>query len=440
MPTTSKKKRTQPRKGRRTAIVAGLRSPFVKSSTVFSKHTSLDLASRVVGELLARTNLSPSEIDQVVYGQVVPNVAAPNIAREVVLATGMPHAVDAYSVSRACATSTQAIVNGALAIENGAADVVIAGGVESLSKPPITFSDGFVQVLMKANSARDTISKAKAFADLKLKDLAPVPPAIAEFSTGETMGQSAEKMAKLNGCTREEQDEIALLSHQRAAKAWENGVYEQEVMAVETGRQGDEPIAKDTMVRADTSAEKLGKLRPVFDRKFGSVTAGNSSPLTDGASAVVLMSEAKAEALGLEPLAFVKSWGFAAIDPAWQLLLGPAFASPKALDAAGMELNDCDLIDMHEAFAAQIVSNVKMLESDTFAREYLGRSKAVGSIDMDKFNVHGGSISLGHPFAATGARQALTMANELKRRGGGTALVTQCAAGGLGAALVLERD
>ena len=228
-------KRTQPRKGRRTAIVAGLRSPFVKSSTVFSKHTSLDLASRVVGELLARTNLSPSEIDQVVYGQVVPNVAAPNIAREVVLATGMPHAVDAYSVSRACATSTQAIVNGALAIENGAADVVIAGGVESLSKPPITFSDGFVQVLMKANSARDTISKAKAFADLKLKDLAPVPPAIAEFSTGETMGQSAEKMAKLNGCTRAEQDEIALLSHQRAAKAWENGVYEQEVMAVETG-------------------------------------------------------------------------------------------------------------------------------------------------------------------------------------------------------------
>ena len=195
MPTTSKKKRTQPRKGRRTAIVAGLRSPFVKSSTVFSKHTSLDPRAACWRASRAHQPKPPVKLTSCLYGQVASNVAAPNIAREV-LATGMPHAVDAYSVSRACVTSTQAIVNGALAIENGAADVVIAGGVESLSKPPITLSDGFVQVLMKANSACDTISKAKAFADLKLKDLAPVPPAIAEFSTGETMGQSTEKMGQ----------------------------------------------------------------------------------------------------------------------------------------------------------------------------------------------------------------------------------------------------
>ena len=200
-----------------------------------------------------------------------------------------------------------------------------------------------------------------------------------------------------------------------------------------------ETADRDNLVREDTSVEKLAKLRPAFDREYGSVTAGSSSPLTDGASAVILMSEEKAASLGYSPLAFVKSWGFAGIDPEWQLLMGPAFATPIALDRAGMQLGDLDLVDMHEAFAAQVLSNLQAFGSKSFAQERLGRNEALGEVDPERLNIHGGSLSLGHPFAATGTRQALTMANELNRRGGGTALITQCAAGGLGAAVILER-
>jgi acetyl-CoA acyltransferase len=411
----------------------------VKSNGVFKKLSALDMASRVVSELLARQNLSGNEVDKIVYGQVVPAVATPNIAREIVLATGMPRSVDAYSVSRACATSTQSLVEGALAIEAGDADVVICGGADSLSRPPITFSDRFVEILMKANSARDPMSKMKAFLKLKPKDLLPIPPAIAEFSTGKTMGQCAEQMAKDNNIAREAQDELAARSHAQAAKAWADGIYADEVMAFPVSPGYKETADRDNLVRDDTNVEKLAKLRPAFDREYGSVTAGTSSPLTDGASAVILMSEEKAASLGYSPLAFVKSWGFAGIDPEWQLLMGPAFATPIALDRAGLQLSDVDLVDMHEAFAAQVLSNLQAFASKSFAQERLGRSEALGEVDPERLNIHGGSLSLGHPFAATGTRQALTMANELNRRGGGTALITQCAAGGLGAAVILER-
>lgn len=434
------KKRAKPRAGRRACIVAGLRTPFVKSNGVFKELSGLDLASKVVSELLSHSNVSRDEIDQVVYGQVVPAVEIPNIAREVVLATALPRSVDAYSVSRACATGTQALVNSAMAIEAGDVDVVICGGVESLSKPPITLSDRFIKIIMEANGAKDGMAKAKAFSKLKLKDLVPKPPAVAEYSTGLTMGQSAEMMAKENQVTRESQDKLSEASHQNAHKAWESGLYDQEVMEVMVGENFDKSVARDNLVRADTSYEKLAKLRPVFDRKYGTITAGNSSALTDGASALLVMSESKAKALGYEPLAYVKSWGFAAIDPTWQLLMGPSFASPLALDRAGMELSDIDLVDMHEAFAAQMVSNMDAFASDEFAKTRLGRPKAIGAIAPEKLNVLGGSIALGHPFAATGGRQALSMAHELRRRGSGTALITQCAAGGLGAAVILERD
>ena len=432
-------KKEPPRKGRRAAIVAGLRSPFVKSNGVFRKLSALDMGGRVVSELVARYNLPVSEIDRVVYGQVVPAIPTPNIAREIVLGTGLPRSIDGYSVSRACATSTQALVEGTMAIEAGDADLVICGGADSLSRPPITFSDRFVEMLMKANSARDPMSKLKAFSKLKPRDLVPVPPAIAEFSTGKTMGESAEQMAKDNEISREDQDALAVRSHQRSAKAWEAGIYDDEVLAFPVPPGYKEVVDRDNLVRGDSTIEKLERLRPVFDRALGTVTAATSSPLTDGASAVILMSEERAASLGYTPLAFVKSWGFAALDPEWQLLMGPAFASPLALDRAGLTLADIDLVDMHEAFAAQVLSNMKAFGSKEFAKERLGREEAIGEIDVDKFNIHGGSLSLGHPFAATGTRQALTMANELNRRGGGTALITQCAAGGLGAAVILEK-
>lgn len=427
------------KKPRRVAIVDGLRTPFAKSSTVFRNLSTFDLSSAVVAELVARSGVDASAVDRVVYGAVVADVGAPNIAREIVLAGPFPESVDAYSVSRACATSTQSFVEGAQSILLGETDIVITGGADSLSKPPITYSDRFVEILMEANAARDMPSKVKAFAKVRPKDLVPNPPAIAERSTGKTMGHSAEEMAKANGISREQQDEFTVRSHAKAIEAWETGVFDDEVMPLHVPPRFKEAVERDTIPRADSTLEKLATLKPVFDRKYGTVTAANASPLTDGASALLLMDESVAKALGYEPKAYLKSYAFAALDPNWQLLMGPAFATPLALDRAGMTLDDIDLIDMHEAFAAQVLSNVQAFASDEFAQKRLGRKKAIGEIDDSKFNIYGGSISIGHPFAATGARQIMTMANELDRRGGGTALVTQCAAGGLGAAVVLER-
>ncbi len=424
---------------RRVAIVDGLRTPFAKSGTALARESTLDLSIAVVTELLARSGLDPAQVDRVIYGSVVQDVSAPNIAREIVLAGPFPESTDAYSVTRACATSTQTTVNAAQAIALGEADIVIAGGADSLSRPPVTYSDRFVELMMHANAAKDMPTKIRTFAKVRPKDLAPIPPAIAERSTGETMGDSAEKMARENGISREEQDAYAIASHAKATAAWSEGVFDKEVMPYRIPPKFTTTITQDTIPRADSTIEKLASLKPVFDRRYGSVTAANSSPLTDGASAVVLMDESVAKSLGYEPLAYVRSYAFAALDPNWQLLMGPAFATPIALDRAGMTLADIDVIDMHEAFAAQVLSNLKAFASDDFARTRLGRDKAIGEIDESRFNLHGGSISLGHPFGATGARQIITMANELNRRGSGTALVTQCAAGGLGAAIILEK-
>lgn len=271
---------------------------------------------------------------------------------------------------------------------------------------------------------------------MPLSEILPKRPEIAERTTGEVMGEAAERMAKRNGVSRQAQDDFALRSHQRAASAIASGRFEEEVASVTTP-EGN-LIHTDGLVRGDTSLEKLARLRPVF-AKDGTVTAGNASPLTDGAAAVVLMSEEKARALGYEPLAAFKSWAYTGVDPADQLLMGPALAMPYALDRAGMTLGDADIVDMHEAFAAQVLSVLHMLASKAFAEEWLGRDTAVGEIDPARLNVHGGSVAIGHPFAATGARMVLTMANEMKKRDAETALLGICAAGGLGAGAVMER-
>ncbi len=317
--------------------------------------------------------------------------------------------------------------------------MVIAGGADSLSKPPILYNDNVTEALMRANAAKDTASKLRAFATLRPKDLAPRPPELADISSGLTMGQAAEKMARENGIDRESQDIYALESHQKAVDAWEKGVFNDEVMHLHIGPDYEHTATKDGIPRPETTLEALAKLRPVFDRRYGTVTAGNASPLTDGAAAIILMEADTAERLGFAPLAFIRAWAFAGLDPSWQMLMGPAFAGPLALDRAGLTMDDIDVVDMHEAFASQMLSNLQAFGSDTWAKRHLGRDRAIGAIADDKLNLYGGSISIGHPFAATGARQALTMARELERRDAGTALVTQCAAGGLGAALVLER-
>ena len=424
---------------RRVAVVSGLRTPFVKSGSAFKDLSALDLCKLVVAELLQRAELDPKRVQQVVYGQVVPSLVAPNIAREIVLGTGMPREIEAYSVSRACATSYQSTVNVAEAIMAGTIDCGVAGGADSASDVPIAVSKKLAEALIAASRARSLGERIKAFAGLSAKDLVPVPPSLKEFSTGLTMGESAEKMAKENRIGRRAQDEFAHRSHSLAAAAWVDGRFEKEVMHVYVPPKF-EATTEDNLVRKDSSLESYEKLRPAFDRKLGTITAGNSSPLTDGASAVLLMSEEMAKAEGFDVLGFIRSYAFAALDPSGQMLMGPAHASPLALDRAGIKLKDLDLLDMHEAFAAQVLSNTQAFESAAFAREKLGRSKKLGEIDWDKFNVCGGSISIGHPFAATGARQITQTLNELKRRGGSLALCTACAAGGLGAAMVLEAE
>lgn len=425
--------------GRRVAIVGGLRTPFMKAGSKYRDLSTLDLGAAVTNELLHRSNLEPTAVDEVIAGAVVADVGAPNIAREIAMRCNMPASVDAYSVSRACATSTQAIVSGARSILLGDAEVVIAGGSDTLSKPPIMYDDKVVDALMAANAAKDIPSKVKAFRRLRPGDLAPRPPALADLASGLTMGAAAEKMARENGITREAQDEYAYDSHMKAVAAWENGILADEVMALPIPPKYKDTATQDGIPRGDSTIEKLATLRPAFDRRYGSVTAGNSSPLTDGAAMVLLMEEKTAKKLGFEIKAYIRAWAFAGLDPSWQMLMGPSFATPIALDRAEMTLGDIDVIDMHEAFSAQMLSNIQAFGSTDWAKKHLGRDEPIGEIDMDKLNLYGGSISLGHPFAATGARQALTMANELQRREAGTALVTQCAAGGLGAALILER-
>ncbi|MFC3396246.1 acetyl-CoA C-acyltransferase FadI [Brenneria rubrifaciens] len=423
--------------GDRVAIVNGLRTPFARQATAYHGVPAMDLGKMVVSELLIRTGVNPENVDQLVFGQVIQMPEAPNIAREIVLGTGMSVHTDAYSVSRACATSFQAVANLAESIMAGTIEVGIAGGADSSSVLPIGMSKPLARMLLDLSKARTLGRRLKLLARLRPRDLLPVAPVIAEYSTGLRMGDTAEQMAKTYGITREEQDALAYRSHRLAARAWEEGKLLDEVMTayVPPYRQA---LHEDNTVRHDSSPEHYARLRPAFDSKHGSVTAANSTPLTDGAAAILMMSESKAKSLGITPLGYLRSYAFSAIDVWQDMLLGPAYASPLALERAGVTLADLTLIDMHEAFAAQTLANLKMFASEAFARYKLGRNSPLGEVDMEKFNVLGGSLAYGHPFAATGARMVTQTLNELRRRGGGLGLTTTCAAGGLGAAMVLE--
>ena len=424
--------------GRRAAIIAGIRTPFAKSGTVLRDVPAVDLARHAARDLILRTGIDGAEIDEVIWGQVVPSVLVPNVAREVSLLPQLPRSVPAYTLNRACASGAVAVSNAADQIVQGNADVVLAGGVESLSDVPVLHSRRFSQILVEASKAKSLGARLRAFGRVRPRDLVPVAPAIAEPSTGESMGQSAEKMAKENNIFREEQDRLALMSHQRAAAATADGRLTREIAPWFAGAEMTEVVTSDNGIRADTSLEQLAQLKPVFDRKYGTVTAGNSSPLTDGASAVLLMAEEKAAALGYPPLAFVRSYAVAAVDPGWQLLMGPAYAVPRALDRAGITWKELGAIEIHEAFAAQVLSNIQAWGSKQWAAK-LGRKEPVGEVNWDITNVMGGSIAIGHPFGATGGRIITTLANEMVRRDVQFGLLSICAQGGMGFAMVLER-
>ena len=406
-------------------ILGGARTPFVKAGTAFADLDVLDLARGAAGEALARTEVDPVEVDEVIFGNVARPVAYHNLAREVVLSLSMPTRIPAFTVGLACASACVAITSATDHILGGSAGVVVAGGSESLTNIPLTLTPRLARALIAASQAKSLPAKAQSLADVRASDIAPVAPGIRETSTGLTMGESAERMAAMNEISRAAQDAWALRSHQRAAAGWDDGRLANEVAPIYVNSHA---VTDDNHIRRDSTIEKLASLRPVFDREHGTITAGNASPLTDGAAAVIVASEARAKELGREPLAAIKAYAYAAVDPADQLLIAPAYAIPIALKRAGLTLDDIDLFEIHEAFAAQVLSTLVVLERN-----------GVGRIPEEKLNVMGGSIALGHPFGATGARVVLTLANEMKRRGARYGLASVCAAGGNGAAIVLER-
>lgn len=416
----------------RAVIVDGARTPFVRAFAEYTQLDTIALGVSAVRGLLDKTRLPWDALDGIVWGGVILPPASANVGREIVLDIGLPPSVEAVTVTRACATGLQAVTDAAAKIARGEADVLIAGGSDSTSNAALTMPPQLIRkvgpVAMSSKSGvRDYLG---LMATVSWRDVLPRQPQIAERSTGQLMGEAAEDMARRNQISREDQDAFAALSHARAHTAASSGRFDDEL--VETAG-----VTQDTIVRGDSTVEKLAKLKPAF-AKDGTLTAGNSSTLTDGASAVLLMSEAAAERLGYTPRAAFKSWAYVGVDPADQLLMGPAIAMPLALERAGLRLDQIDVVDMHEAFAGQVLSVLKMLESDAFAQERLGLQQAWGRIDRDALNVHGGSLALGHPFAATGARMVTTMANELATTDKKTALLGICAAGGLGAAAVLE--
>jgi acetyl-CoA acyltransferase len=436
-------------KGRRAVVVGGTRTPFVKAFAEFMKLDTIALGAAAMRGLLERHPIPRREIGAVVWGGVILPSVWPNIGREIALEIGLDPAIEAMTVTRACASSLQAITTAAAMIERGDADVIIAGGSDSTSNAEVKLPQKLVHaaapLMFGKRTSADILGALSQL--MPPTDLLPRSPKVAERTTGQLMGEAAEQMARRNEISRAEQDGLALRSHQRAAAAIASGRLDKEIVPVAIngaigGKQanGDKGwVHTDTIVRADVSLEKLAKLKPAFARDgAGTVTAGTSSPLTDGAAAVLLMSEDKAAALGVTALARVSAWSYVGVDPADQLLIGPALAMPRVLDNVGRELADIDLVDMHEAFAAQVLSVIKALASPGFARERLGRSRAVGVVDPARLNVHGGSLAFGHPFAATGARMVTTMAHELHDTGKATALLGICAQGGLGAAALLE--
>lgn len=396
-----------------------------------------DLARTAISGLLDKTGISPSSVEHVVMGTVIQEVRTSNVAREAMLAAGIPNSTPAHTVSMACISANQATTTLADRIAAGQIDVGISGGTETMSDVPIRVSRNMRKKLLEAQKYKSPLQYLGLLKGFKLRDLAPELPAITEFSSGETMGKSSDRLAAAWGVSRQAQDEFAVRSHHAAAKAYESGLLDDELIPVLAGRNL-KPVRPDNGVRADTSVEKLAKLRPAFIKPYGTITAGNASFLTDGASALLITSYKKAVELGLKPKAAIKNYVYVAQDPGDELLLGPAYATPKVLDRAGLALSDMDVVEFHEAFAGQILANLEALRSNSFA-EKIGREKPVGDMDMNKFNTLGGSLSIGHPFGATGTRLLTTAANRLIREDGQFALVAACAAGGQGHAIILER-
>jgi acetyl-CoA acyltransferase len=420
-------------------FIDGRRLPFLRSGTSYADLSAYDLARTVLRGLLEHTGVDPALVEAVAMGTVIQDVNTSNVAREAALGAGMPPTVTAHTVSMACISSNRAVATLADAIRLGHLDVGIAGGTETLSDIPIRFKRSVRRKLIESQKARSPGDYLKLVSSLRPSDLLPEVPEIAEYSTGETMGASADKLAAAWGVTREEQDAYALRSHQLAHQAREEGVFDAEIIPAFVGREMI-PVTEDNGIRGDSSLEALAKLKPAFVKPYGTVTAGNASYLTDGASALLLASREAADNHGWHALATIRDYLFVGQGPEDELLLGPAYAIPRLLERNGLAMDDVQVFELHEAFAGQVLAVQKALDSESFAREKLGRSHAVGAVPRDRLNLLGGSLSLGHPFGATGVRLVTTAVRRLQREDGRLAVVAACAAGGLGHAMLIERQ
>ncbi len=420
------------------AIIAGCRTPFCKAGGSFKERTAFDLSRHAVVELIQRTNLQCDLVEAVYFGQVVASPTAPNLAREISLLPHFTTSIPAATLNRACASGNEAIAVSYDKIERGYANVIIAGGAESLSNVPVFHSRRLSQVALRLKRLKSAGKRTKLLATLRPRDLVPVAPALVEPSTGESMGQSADRLAKIFGISRDDQDRFALRSHRLANAGTRDGRVTSEIAAwLDSGEK--EIVLVDDGIRPESSLDQMAKLPPLFDKTYGTVTAATSSPLTDGASALLLMNAEYAASIGYSPLAFIRSYAVVAADPTEQPLMGPAYAVPKALERAGIQWSDIGLVEMHEAFASQVLATLNALESKTWAERHLGMNTAVGTVNWEAFNVMGGSIAIGHPFGASGGRITITLANEMVRRDVQFGLLTVCAQGGMGFAMVLER-
>ncbi|MGK5595655.1 MAG: thiolase family protein [Parachlamydiaceae bacterium] len=421
----------------RIAIISGIRTPFCKGNGVFKDYEADELGAAAIRELAVRSNFPIDLIDEVIMGNVLQPSHATNIARVAAVKAGLPERIPAYTVNRNCASGMEAITSGADKIRLGQAEVILAGGMESMSNVPILFSKSMKDFLMRLQKAKSFTEKLRILSSFRLSFLKPHVPEIADPLCGLTMGQTAENLSRDFKITREAQDEFALRSQLRASEAIQDGRFNNEVIPLPIPPQYTKMQVVDEGPRSNQTLEALAKLKPVFDPVTGSVTAGNSSPITDGAACVILMKEEKAKALGLKPLGYLKEYASAALDPS-RMGLGPVYATSKLLSKTNHRLEDFDLMEINEAFAAQILAVLKAFESDQFAREKLGREKALGKIDIEKLNVNGGAIALGHPLGASGARLILTLLLELRRRGKQLGLATLCVGGGQGEACIVE--
>jgi len=419
-------------------IVDGCRTPFLRSGTDYLNLMSYELTQYAIKGLIRNTGLDPLEVDQVIVGTVLSNVKTPNLAREASIGAGVPNTATCHTVSQACISGNRAICNGIQELMLGNAEIIIAGGVENISDAPIGFPKKMRNKLFAAQKLKSISDYLRFLFSLRPSDFYPERPAIAEFTTGKSMGEDCDIMAARFKVSRDEQDDYALRSHQLAAKAQKEGFLNHQTCEVSAPPLFNN-VVKDNGIRGNSKREKLASLKPAFDKQHGTLTAANSSFLTDGAAVSLIMTEDKAKSIGMTPKARVVDYVFVGQDLEEELLLGPAYAISKLLVKTGISLNDIDVIELHEAFAAQVLANIKCLASDEFAQKKLGRDRAIGKLDMTKLNNWGGSLSIGHPFGATGSRLLSTACDRLMHEGGRYALISACAAGAQGHAMLIEK-